>query len=89
MMNATIVTIKNIQKNKSMKPIYKVMLKTFVAGGTVFAAGQATWDFMFMDDDNFNQWKFMTNFVIFGLFMIIMVKYNYKSKIENNPDSNL
>ena len=87
MMNATIVTKKNIQKNKSMKPIYKVMLKAFVAGGTIFAAGQATWDFM--DGDKFNQWKFMTNFIIFGLFMIIMVKYNYKSKIENNTDSNL
>jgi hypothetical protein len=37
MMNATIVIKKNIQKNKSMKPIYKVMLKAFVAGETVFA----------------------------------------------------
>jgi hypothetical protein len=41
MMNATIVTKKNIQKNKSIKPINKVMLKAFVVGGTVFAAGQA------------------------------------------------
>ena len=54
MMNATIVTKKNIQKNKSIKPFYKVMLKAFVAGGTVFAAGQATWGFI--DNDNFNQW---------------------------------
>jgi len=87
MMNATIVTKKNIQKNKSIKPINKVMLKAFVVGGTVFAAGQATWDFI--DNDNFKQWKFLTNFIIFGLFMLLMVKYNYKSKIENNPDSNL
>ena len=87
MMNATIVIKKNIQKNKSMKPIYKVMLKAFVAGETVFAAGQATWDFI--DNDTFKQWKFMTNFIIFGLLMFLMVKYNYKSKIENNPDSNL
>jgi undecaprenyl pyrophosphate phosphatase UppP len=86
-MNATIVIKKNIQKNKSMKPIYKVMLKAFVAGGIVFAAGQATWDFI--DNDNFNQWKFIYHFITFGLFMFLMVKYNYKSKIENNPDSNL
>ena len=63
------------------------MLKAFVVVGTVFAAGQATWDFIV--NDNFKQWKFLTNFITFGLFMILMVKYNYKSKIENNPDSNL
>lgn len=55
MMNATIVTKKNIEKNKSIKPFYKVMLKAFVAGGSVFAAGHATWGFI--DVDKFNQWN--------------------------------
>ena len=52
-----------------------------MAGVTVFVAGMAMWDLK--DSAKFNVWKFMTNLIVFGLFMALYMEYNYK-KIRND-----
>ena len=78
---------KRIYENEIMKPTYKIMLKAFVAGGTVFAVVMAMWDLI--DSKQFNVWKFMANLIFFGLFMALYMRYNYKKQIQKIPNSNL
>ena len=59
-----------------MTPITKKTIVTFLLSGLTFAGLSAGFDYY--DGVGFSLWKFIIKASIFGLFMTLMFRYNYK-----------
>ena len=68
-----------------MKEENKVFIKSFFLSGLVYSGLMAGFDYY--DRQDFRIWRFLFSFLIFGIFMGFMSRYNLKKqkqKEENN-----
>jgi len=61
-----------------MKPLAKSMLKSFVVSGLAYAVILSL--FNYFRHKEFDIWKFILDFLIFGFFMSLAARYNHKKK---------
>ena len=65
-----------------MKEENKVLIKTFLSSGLIFASGMAFYGYIV--EDPYMIWKFFFHFVLFGLVMGIIARKNYKKKLKED-----
>lgn len=59
-----------------MKDLTKLMIKSFVIFGLAYAVLLTAFDFL--REKEFDVWKFLLDFLIFGFFMSLAVRYKHK-----------
>lgn len=69
-----------------MKEENKILLKTFVSAGLIFALTMALYGYF--AKDQFLVWKFIFHFLAFGITMGLVARINHrkKMKVEANKD---
>jgi ABC-type uncharacterized transport system permease subunit len=67
-----------------MEPVTKIMIKTFLLSGLVFAGLMAGFDHY--DGKEFIVLKFIFNVAFFGLLMALMARHNYKKQIKETEN---
>jgi len=67
-----------------MKEENKVLVKTFLTSGLIFAIIMAVYEYLI--DDNHIILKFIIHFLLFGTAMGLVARRNYKKKLKE--DSN-
>lgn len=63
-----------------MKAENKIFIKSFLLSGVVYAGLMAGYNYV--DGQEFNIWKFLFHFLVFGLFMGLISRYSHKRQIE-------
>jgi heme/copper-type cytochrome/quinol oxidase subunit 3 len=59
-----------------MKPLPKLLLKTFLIAGLIYASLMAGYDYSIGNE--FRLVRFLINTLFFGLVMLFLQRYNYK-----------
>jgi hypothetical protein len=61
-----------------MKTLTKIMIKSFLIYGLIYAGIMVGFDYF--REKEFDIWKFLLDFLIFGFFMSLGARYNHKKQ---------
>ncbi len=65
-----------------MKEENKILIKTFLSSGLIFASGMALYGYIV--ENQYLIWTFFFHFVLFGAVMGIIARKNHKKKLKEN-----
>lgn len=71
-----------------MKDENKILIKTFLISGLIFALGMAGF-YHLVEGGNFQLWRFLFHFIIFGSVMGILARKNYRKKKKESNERNI
>ena len=63
-----------------MKEENKILLKTFISSGLIFASSMAIYGYF--ADDEFLVWRFIAHFLLFGITMGFIARKNHRKKLK-------
>ena len=63
-----------------MKTLTKIMIKSFLTSGLIYAGIIVVFDYL--REREFDIWKFLLDFFVFGFFMSLVAHHNHKKQVK-------
>ncbi|HKJ47924.1 MAG TPA: hypothetical protein VJ973_02485 [Christiangramia sp.] len=67
-----------------MKEENKILLKTFISSGLIFASTMAIYGYF--ADDEFLVWRFIAQFLLFGITIGFIARKNHRKKLKEEAN---